>query len=296
MLQAGAWTIPRLHARAAAAVAGAMMLNDAGGGAAGRDDDDAQGDDAPPASWDERLDARLPGYAELHCSSAFSFGCGASQPHELVRRAWDLGYHALALTDEASVAGVVRAHAALAELRGWAGRLQDRDGRPRLRPLRLLYGAAFDLDASALVVGEDGKVLSAKHFVFFNNQADPDGAVTHLGDNRTGVGAGDDEVIKVELTRFPATAKKVVFVVTIYEADTRGQNFGQVNNAYIRGVNEDTQAELVRYDLSEDFSIETAMIFGELYRHNDEWKFKAIGQGYAGGLNAVVQDFGVQFG
>lgn len=155
-------------------------------------------------------------------------------------------------------------------------------------------GAPFDLDASALVVGDDDKVLSSQHFVFFNNTKDPEGAVVHLGDNLTGEGEGDDEVIKVELASLPATAKKVVFVVTIYDADSRKQNFGQVSNAFIRGVNDADQKELVRYDLTEDFSMETAMVFGELYRHGDDWKFKAVGQGYAGGLTAVARDFGVQ--
>lgn len=154
-------------------------------------------------------------------------------------------------------------------------------------------GKDFDLDASALVVGENGKVLSDSHFVFYNNKQDPSGSVVHQGDNLTGEGEGDDEVIKVALNNVPAEAKKVVFVVTIHEADARGQNFGMVSNAFIRVVNDAGNSEIARFDLSEDYSTETAMIFAELYRHNDEWKFKAIGQGYAGGLSAVAHDYGV---
>ncbi len=180
----------------------------------------------------------------------------------------------VSLTKEAP--GLTKLHFGL----GWDARSTD--------------GAPFDLDSSALVVGEDGKALSPKHFVFFNNLNDPDGAVAHQGDNLTGEGEGDDEVIKVDLSKLPANAKKVVFVVTIYDADARKQNFGQVSNAFIRGVNDADQKEIVRFDLSEDFSVETAMIFGELYRHGEEWKFKAVGQGYAGGLTAVARDFGVQ--
>ncbi len=154
-------------------------------------------------------------------------------------------------------------------------------------------GSAFDLDASALVVGENGKVLDDKHFIFFNNLSDPAGSVVHQGDNLTGQGEGDDEVINIELGKVPAAAKKVVFVVTIYDAEGRKQNFGMVSNAFIRAVNDGDNKEIARYDLSEDASVETAMIFGELYRHNDEWKFKAVGQGYAGGLAGVARDFGV---
>ncbi|HET8700725.1 MAG TPA: TerD family protein [Nitrococcus sp.] len=159
--------------------------------------------------------------------------------------------------------------------------------------VRTTDGKDFDLDASALVVGESGKVLSDSHFVFYNNKQDPSGSVVHQGDNLTGAGEGDDEVIKVALNNVPAEAKKVVFVVTIHEADTRGQNFGMVSNAFIRVVNDAGGSEIARFDLSEDYSTETAMIFAELYRHNDEWKFKAIGQGYAGGLAAVARDYGV---
>jgi tellurium resistance protein TerD len=159
--------------------------------------------------------------------------------------------------------------------------------------VRMTDGSAFDLDASAFVLDENGKVLSDSHFVFYNNLKDPSGAVMHAGDNLTGEGEGDDEQITVELDTMPANAAKVAFVVTIHEAEARKQNFGQVSNAFIRAVNADGNTEIARYDLSEDASIETAMIFGELYRHGNDWKFKAIGQGYAGGLAAVAKDFGV---
>ncbi|MFO1422585.1 MAG: TerD family protein [Candidatus Competibacteraceae bacterium] len=162
--------------------------------------------------------------------------------------------------------------------------------------LRKTDGADFDLDASAFVLDGNGKVLSDQHFVFYNNPKDPSGAIKHLGDNRTGQGEGDDEVIEIELGTVPATAAKVAFVITIHEAEARKQNFGQVSNAYIRALNAEGEQEIARYDLSEDASTETAMIFGELYRHNDEWKFKAIGQGYAGGLAAVARDYGVNLG
>ena len=162
--------------------------------------------------------------------------------------------------------------------------------------LRKTDGAAFDLDASAFVLDAGGKVLSDQHFVFYNNPKAPGGAVEHKGDNRTGEGEGDDELIEITLDSMDATAAKVSFVVTIHDADQRKQNFGQVGNAYIRALNAEGDQEIARYDLSEDASTETAMIFGELYRNNDEWKFKAIGQGYAGGLAAVARDFGVNLG
>ncbi|HRF45664.1 MAG TPA: TerD family protein [Candidatus Competibacteraceae bacterium] len=162
--------------------------------------------------------------------------------------------------------------------------------------LRKTDGSDFDLDASAFVLDGNGKVLSDQHFVFYNNAKDPSGAVVHKGDNRTGEGEGDDEVIEIELASMMPNAAKVSFVVTIHDAEARKQNFGQVANAYIRALNADGDQEIARYDLSEDASTETAMIFGELYRHNDEWKFKAIGQGYAGGLAAVAKDFGVNLG
>ncbi len=162
--------------------------------------------------------------------------------------------------------------------------------------LRKTDGTDFDLDASAFVLNADGKVLSDQHFIFYNNPTDPAGSVTHKGDNRTGAGEGDDEVIEIDLGTLTADTAKVAFVVTIHDAEARKQNFGQVSNAYIRSLNAEGDQEIARYDLSEDASTETAMIFGELYRHNDEWKFKAIGQGYAGGLAAVARDFGVNLG
>jgi tellurium resistance protein TerD len=158
---------------------------------------------------------------------------------------------------------------------------------------RATDGAAFDLDAVALVVGADGKVLAEKYFIFFNNLHSPEQAVVHTGDNRTGEGEGDDEVINVDLERMPAQAERVVFAVTIHEAVERKQNFGQVSGAYIRGVNSSTGAEVVRYDLSEEASTETAMILGELYRNGDDWKFKAVGAGYADGLAGLARDYGV---
>ncbi|MGF1429494.1 TerD family protein [Kitasatospora sp. LaBMicrA B282] len=158
---------------------------------------------------------------------------------------------------------------------------------------RTTTGAEFDLDASALLCTEQGKVAKDSDFVFFNNLKSPDGSVEHTGDNLTGEGEGDDEVIKVDLTAVPLGTAKIVFPVSIYEAETRGQNFGQVRNAYIRVVNQVGGQEIARYDLSEDASTETAMVFGELYRNGTEWKFRAIGQGYASGLRGIAQDFGV---
>lgn len=158
---------------------------------------------------------------------------------------------------------------------------------------RVTDGQAFDLDASVFLVGDNGKVLSDQHFIFFNNATSPDGSVAHQGDNRTGDGEGDDEQVKIALGNVPADVKKAVFAVTIYDAETRKQNFGMVSNAYIRIVNEDNNTEIARYDLSEDASTETAMVFGELYRHNGEWKFKAVGQGFAGGLSALASQHGV---
>ncbi|WP_328913360.1 MULTISPECIES: TerD family protein [unclassified Streptomyces] len=158
---------------------------------------------------------------------------------------------------------------------------------------RTTTGSDFDLDASALLTNDQGKVLSDQHFVFFNNLKSPDGSVEHTGDNLTGSGDGDDEVINVNLAGVPADVAKIVFPVSIYEAESRQQSFGQVRNAYIRVLNAADQRELARYDLTEDASTETAMVFGELYRHGAEWKFRAIGQGYASGLRGIAQDFGV---
>ncbi len=154
-------------------------------------------------------------------------------------------------------------------------------------------GDAFDLDASVFLLGEDGKVTSTDDFVFYGNKVHKSGSVEHLGDNRTGDGEGDDEQIKVDLSKVPENIKKIVFTVTIYDYETRKQNFGQVENAYVRIIDENTGTELVRYDLCEDFSIESAVVFGELYRNNGEWKFNAIGSGYQGGLAALCNNYNV---
>ena len=159
--------------------------------------------------------------------------------------------------------------------------------------IRTTTGADFDLDASAIVLGADGKVLSDKHFVFFNNLTSPDGSVEHTGDNLTGEGEGDDEQVKVNLSGLPPEVDKVVFPVSIYDADSRSQSFGQVRNAFIRVVNAAGNAEIARYDLTEDASTETAMVFGEIYRNGADWKFRAVGQGYASGLAGIARDFGV---
>ncbi|HEY7815865.1 MAG TPA: TerD family protein [Nakamurella sp.] len=158
---------------------------------------------------------------------------------------------------------------------------------------RTTTGDKFDLDASALGCGENGTVLSNDYFIFFNQARSPEGAIEHLGDNRTGEGAGDDEVVAIDLTSAPASLDKVVFVTSIYDAETTATTFGQVRNAYIRVVNSADGGELARYDLSEDASVETAMVFGELYRHGTEWKFRAIGQGYSSGLAGIAKDYGV---
>ena len=158
---------------------------------------------------------------------------------------------------------------------------------------RATDGQAFDLDAVAFLVNESGKVRADADFIFFNNLKSSDGSVEHTGDNRTGEGDGDDEVIKVDLTKVPADVSKVVFCAVIYDGQARNQNFGQVANAYIRIVNTQGDAEVARYDLSEDSSTETAMIFGELYKNNGEWKFRAVGQGFAGGLGPLAQSHGV---
>ena len=159
--------------------------------------------------------------------------------------------------------------------------------------IRTTTGTDFDLDASAIALGADKKVLSDQHFVFFNNLRSPDGSIEHAGDNLTGEGEGDDEVIKVDLAGVPPNVDSIVFPVSIYDADARSQSFGQVRNAFIRVVNQAGGAEIARYDLSEDASTETAMVFGELYRHGSEWKFRAVGQGYASGLAGIARDFGV---
>ncbi|WP_318209555.1 MULTISPECIES: TerD family protein [unclassified Streptomyces] len=159
--------------------------------------------------------------------------------------------------------------------------------------VRTTTGTDYDLDASALLVNESGKVASDRHFIFYNNLTSPDGSVEHTGDNLTGQGEGDDEAIKVNLATVPAEVQKIVFPVSIHDAENRGHSFGQVRNAFIRVVNQADNAELARYDLSEDAATETAMVFGELYRNGAEWKFRAVGQGYVSGLAGIAADFGV---
>ncbi len=154
--------------------------------------------------------------------------------------------------------------------------------------------ADFDLDASAFLLNAAGKVASEGDFVFFNNLQGGNGSVVHTGDNRTGVGQGDDEQIKVDLAAVPTGVEKISFAITIFEAADRRQNFGQVSNAFVRIFNEVSGEELIRYDLGEDYSVETALIIGELYRHNSEWKFTAVGSGYQNGLAGLCQDFGLQ--
>jgi tellurium resistance protein TerD len=181
----------------------------------------------------------------------------------------------VSLTKEAGAAGLTAVTVGL----GW--------------DIRTTTGTDFDLDASAIGVKSDNKVLSDGHFVFFGNLKSPEGAIEHTGDNLTGEGEGDDEQIKVNLATVPAEVDKVVFPVSIYDAEKRSQSFGQVRNAFIRVINQADGTELARYDLTEDASTETAMVFGELYRNGAEWKFRAVGQGYASGLRGIAQDFGV---
>lgn len=154
-------------------------------------------------------------------------------------------------------------------------------------------GAAFDLDAEVFLLGDNGRVAADSDFIFYSNPKHPSGAVEHTGDNRDGTGDGDDETIKIDLSAVPQNVSKIVFTVTIYDAPARNQNFGQVQNAFIRIYDPTTNDELLRYDLTEDFSIETALVIGELYRHNGEWKFSAVGAGYQGGLEALCRTYGV---
>ena len=154
-------------------------------------------------------------------------------------------------------------------------------------------GVDFDLDASAFLLGENDKVRGEHDFIFYNQTRSPEGSVEHTGDNRTGDGDGDDESVKIDLSKVPAEIQKIAITVTIHDGESRGQNFGQVQNAFIRIVNDQSNTEIVRFDLNEDYSTETAMIFGELYRHGGEWKFRAVGQGYAGGLGAMCRQFGI---
>ncbi len=158
---------------------------------------------------------------------------------------------------------------------------------------RTTSGADFDLDASVFMLTDAGKVRSDKDFIFFNNLKSEDGSVEHMGDSRTGEGEGDDEVIRVDLTKVSTDIAKLVFTVSIYEAETRQQNFGMISSASIRVLNNANRNEITRYDLSEDASTDTSMIFGEVYRHNNEWKFKAVGQGYVEGFTALVKNYGL---
>lgn len=159
--------------------------------------------------------------------------------------------------------------------------------------VRTTSGGAYDLDASAIALDSSRRVLSDEFFVFYNNLRSPDGAIEHTGDNRTGEGDGDDESIDVDLAALSPSVDAIVFPVSIHDAEALRQNFGQVVNAFIRVVDKSDGRELARFDLSEDASTETAMVFGELYRRNDEWKFRAIGQGYASGLAGIARDYGI---
>lgn len=174
--------------------------------------------------------------------------------------------------------------------------------RPGLKNILIALGwdtnkydgeADFDLDASAFVLAKNGKVRNDNDFIFYHNLLHESGAVEHTGDNLTGEGDGDDEVIKVDLSKVPENYEKIVFTVTIYDAESRLQNFGMVSNAYIRLVDDSNGEELYRYDLSEDFSTQTAVVVAEIYKHNDEWKYKAIGSGYNGGLAALCATYGI---
>ena len=158
---------------------------------------------------------------------------------------------------------------------------------------RATDGAAFDLDASAFLLTATGKVRGDHDFIFYNQLKSQDSSVEHTGDNRSGQGDGDDETLLVDLSKVSPEIEKIAITVTIHDAQARGQNFGQVQNAFIRVVNDQTNVEIVRFDLNEDYSTETAMIFGELYRHNGEWKFRAVGQGYNGGLRAMCGQYGI---
>ncbi len=158
---------------------------------------------------------------------------------------------------------------------------------------RATDGAAFDLDAVGFLLKAEGKIVSDNSFIFYNNKTSECGSVIHLGDNQTGEGEGDDEAVTVDLVKVPSEVDKFVVAVTIHEAEKRNQNFGQVSNAFVRVLNDSNNSEIARYDLSEDASVETAMIFGELYRHGNDWKFRAVGQGFAGGLGPLASSYGV---
>lgn len=158
---------------------------------------------------------------------------------------------------------------------------------------RATDGAAFDLDASAFLLTENGKVRNDSDFIFYNNLKSADGAIEHTGDNRTGAGAGDDEMIKIALDRITPDIQRIAIAVTIHEAESRKLNFGMVSNAFIRVLNQVDSKEIARFDLSEDGSLETVMVFGEIYRSGSEWKFKAVGQGFKGGLASLAKNYGV---
>ena len=181
----------------------------------------------------------------------------------------------VSLSKNAGAAGLAKIHIGL----GWDARVTD--GKP------------FDADASAFLLTDTGKVKGDEGFIFYNQKLSPCGSVEHMGDNQTGEGDGDDEVIVVNLQRVPAEVQKIVFTVTIHEAEARKQNFGMVSRAYIRIVNKADDKEIARFDLSEEASTNTAMIFGEMYRHSGEWKFRAVGQGFAGGLSAMAKSYGL---
>jgi tellurium resistance protein TerD len=155
-------------------------------------------------------------------------------------------------------------------------------------------GEAFDLDASAFMLNAGDKVPSDANFIFYNQDKSPDGSVKYMGDNRTGDGDGDDETIVIELDRVPAGIEKIAVCVTIHQASERNQNFGQVSGAFIRCVDASTNQEVARFDLSEDFSVETAVVFGAIYRNSGAWKFRAVGQGYSGGLQELCGVYGIQ--
>ena len=158
---------------------------------------------------------------------------------------------------------------------------------------RSTTGADYDLDASAFLLGENGKVRRDEDFLFYNQLLSVCGSVEHTGDNRTGVGDGDDEALKIDLEKISDSIKRIVISVTIDDAEAKNQNFGQISEAFMRIVNLDNDIEIVRFDLTEDYSTETAMIFGEIYRAGSEWKFKAVGQGFVGGLGPLARSFGI---
>ncbi|MGG0716837.1 TerD family protein [Robertmurraya massiliosenegalensis] len=155
-------------------------------------------------------------------------------------------------------------------------------------------GQDFDLDASAFLTDENGRATQDLDFIFYNNLVHPSGSVEHTGDNRTGEGDGDDEQIKIDFSKVPVNVSRIAITVTIHDAEQRSQNFGQVSNAFVRVVNADSNEEVLRYDLGEDFSVETAVVICELYKHNGDWKFNAVGSGFSGGLAALCRNFGLQ--